>query len=117
MEAKLFHKYDVQLKASGGPRSEREELLDLFMARVNGDRQKAGYPAWPIGRFLRMFKGWKTEELYPLYKRCMGADKFGALLKWELEQRKSDRDIRPKEEATEPLHVGSNWEQSGCSHS
>ena len=55
-----------------------------------------------------MFTGWKTEELRPLYKRCLGVGRFGGLLKWELEQRKSDRDIRPKEAIVEPQRIGSN---------
>ena len=90
--AKVLATIERPTSKPAGPRSARDEMIDHFIARVNGDRKRAGWPAWPIGRFLRMFKGWKTEELYPLYRRCLAGRQFGSILKLELENRKAKRD-------------------------
>jgi hypothetical protein len=71
-------------KKSGEPRTQREELLDKFLSKLNPDREKAGFPPYSHARLARMLKGMTTQQLYILFRECDQARSFGGLLKWKL---------------------------------
>lgn len=63
--------------ALGAPRSEREEMLSKFLARLNQDRD--GREPVTMGQLVKKLKGRKAPQLYELFRECEGAKKFGAL--------------------------------------
>lgn len=71
------------------PRNERDEMLDLFLARLNAGRVADGFPKLSYARLAKMLEGIQTGELYPLYKECDQAKSFGGLLNWKLKQRQA----------------------------
>lgn len=72
-------------KKKGEPRTQREELLDKFLSRLNTDRVKAGYQPLTFPRLARMLKGFSDHQLHTLYRECETGRSFGALLKWKLD--------------------------------
>lgn len=70
----------------GQPRCNREELTTKFQVRLNEDRKKAGYKPYSYPHVAKMFKGLTETAMTRLYDDCLGADAFGALLKWKLNQ-------------------------------
>ncbi len=64
------------LKSSNkAPRSERDELVGIFLARLNADRGK--YAPLTASRLGMMLAHVKTSELYFFLKKCEGAGSFG----------------------------------------
>jgi hypothetical protein len=76
---------------AGLPRNERDEMLDLFVARLNVDNVRDGYPRASHPRVAKMLEGIPTGDLHAIYKKCSTARKFGALLRYELKPRTVDR--------------------------
>lgn len=69
---------------TGRPRSQRDELLDKFTARLNASRIADGYPKLTHARVAKMLAGRDEPELYRLYSRCETYRSFGAGLHYEL---------------------------------
>ena len=65
----------------GAPRSERDELLNMFCDRLNPDRVKDGYQPYSPSRLAKILKdaGFKQFDWLPLYKSCDRARSFGRL--------------------------------------
>jgi len=68
----------------GKPRSEREEQLDIFLARLNASRITDGYPKLTHARLAKMLERIPTGDLYAIYKKCETYRSFGAGLNFEL---------------------------------
>ena len=62
-----------------GARSEREELVERFRVRLNGAREKAGFPAIePIRMSVTLSRySKKLFALYALYGQCEEAEQSG----------------------------------------
>lgn len=73
----------------GEPRSERDEQLEIFLARLNASRVSDGFPKYTYGRLGTMLKraGYKSDDLYALAKRCDGYRSFGAGFHHQLKPR------------------------------
>lgn len=70
-------------------RSERDELLQRFLDRVNPTRVRDGFAPYTHGRLARMVSaaGYETADLHRLFKECDGAAHFSKLFHWKLRQR------------------------------
>lgn len=66
------------------PRNEREEQLDIYLARLNASRIKDGYPKLSYARLAKMLEGIPTGDLHAIYKKCETYRSFGAGLNYEL---------------------------------
>jgi hypothetical protein len=65
--------------------SERGELLDKFLERLNPSRIQAGYKPYNHARLSVMLQHLKTDELYPFYRQCEQAGiPFSAFFHWSL---------------------------------
>lgn len=60
-----------------GRATERGELLDTFLARLNPARQRAGYRPLAYGRLAYLLTGIKTTDLYALLSICNDAERRG----------------------------------------
>ncbi len=74
----------------GLPRNERDEMLDLFVARLNADNVRDGYPKTTHPRVAKMLEGIPTADLHAIFKKCSTYRKFGAGLRFELKPRTED---------------------------
>lgn len=70
---------------TGEPRSNRDALLNDFLARLNPDREKKGMEPFTPARVAKMLKdgGYDEASWHGLYKSCSRARSFGALF-WSL---------------------------------
>ena len=68
----------------GLPRSERDEMLELFLARLNAARIVDGLPKMTHARLATSLKGIPTGDLFPFYKQCEGARHFSRFFWWSL---------------------------------
>jgi hypothetical protein len=66
-----------------GPRHEREEMLDMFLARLNPSRVKEGYEPLDHAALGTIFTGVPTADLFPFYRTCETAKSFGGMF-WYL---------------------------------
>jgi len=90
IDTSLFTKYQtIQEKKKGEPRTQREELIESIMHRLNTDRAKGGFTQLTYPRVAKMFKGMSDSDIYILKTQCEQAKCFGALLKWKLDQLKA----------------------------
>ena len=66
---------------SGQPRSERDELLDAFLSRLNPDRLKDGYQPYTHAHLAKKLKaaGYTDADYYGLFNSCERARSFGRL--------------------------------------
>lgn len=69
------------------PRSQRDEMLELFVAKLNAGNISDGYPKTTIPRVAKMLAGIPTGDLFAIYKKCETYRKFGAGLRYELKPR------------------------------
>lgn len=69
------------------PRSEREEVLQKFLERLNHSRKEAGIPPMSYGRLAKIFTGVPTSDLYPFYKTCEGARSFSRFFWWRVNKK------------------------------
>lgn len=73
---------------SGEPRSERDEMLDKFLARLNHSRVAAGFTKLTPSRVAGLLKGMDTCDMLVLYKECDQAQSFGGLFWFKVKGRK-----------------------------
>ena len=73
----------------GKPRSEREELLELFLHRLNAARILENYPKLTHGRLAKALQGVPTGDLYPFYKQCDQARHFSRFFWWSLKPKEA----------------------------
>lgn len=66
------------------PRSQRDEMLELFVAKLNAGNISDGYPKTSFPRVAKMLEGIPTGDLFAIYKKCETYRKFGAGLRYEL---------------------------------
>lgn len=64
--------------------SERAELLEKFLNRLNPPRVEAGYKPLSAARLGMMLAHVPTEDLYPFYRECEQAKSFGKLFHYKL---------------------------------
>lgn len=72
----------------GLPRSEREEMLELFLHRLNAARVLENYPKLTHPRLAKALQGVPTGDLYPFYKQCEAARHFSRFFWWSLKPQK-----------------------------
>lgn len=58
-------------------RTERGDLLDTFLARLNPPRVKEGYKPLTYGRLSYLLTAVPTKDLYALQARCDDAERHG----------------------------------------
>lgn len=69
--------------------SERGELLDKFLARLNPARKADGYREYSHARIATMLAHIPTEDLYAFLRACETSDiPFGAKFHYELKVKK-----------------------------
>ena len=66
------------------PRNERDEFLELFVAKLNAGNIADGYPKTTYGRVAKMLEGIPTGDLHAVFQKCCTYRKFGAGLRYEL---------------------------------
>jgi hypothetical protein len=66
------------------PRNARDEMLELFVDRINAGNIADGFPEASFGRVAKMLEGIPTGDLYALFQKCQTYRKFGAGLRHEL---------------------------------
>ncbi len=76
--------------------TERGELMQFFMERLNVGRRKDGYPALTMGRMARLLSATPTKDLYYLKKICEEAKDFSKKFWWEINPKKHEK--KPDEE-------------------
>ncbi len=79
--------FQIRKRRPGEPRSERDELLDVFVARLNAGNIADGYPKTTHARVAKMLAHIPTGDLYDVYRKCDTYRKFGAGLRTELKPR------------------------------
>lgn len=57
--------------------SERGDLSDTILGRLNPSRARAGYPPITYGRLAYLLTGIPTKDLYALISRCDDAERRG----------------------------------------
>jgi hypothetical protein len=73
--ATLFGKY--QKVPDKRHRSERGDLLETFLLRLNPCRKAKGYQPISHGRLAYLLTGIPTKDLYALLSRCNNAERRG----------------------------------------
>jgi hypothetical protein len=88
----LFGKY--QKAPDKRRRSERSDLLETFLSRLNPGRKAKGYDPLTYGRLAYLLTGIKTADLYYLLSVCTDAERrgypFSAIFWKELKPKKQD---------------------------
>jgi len=64
--------------------SERAEMLEKFLTKMNPDRIASGYKPITPARIGVMLAHVPTSDLFPFFKECEQAKSFGALFHWKL---------------------------------
>ena len=59
--------------------SERGELIERFVTRLNASRVAGGYKALGAGYYASKMSHIATEDLYPFYKKLESARSFSSL--------------------------------------
>jgi hypothetical protein len=75
MDRTLFGKYEKPPKKTR--HTERGDLYDQILGRLNPGRQKAGYKPVTPARLAYLLTGIPTKELYALISRCDDAERRG----------------------------------------
>jgi hypothetical protein len=90
--ATLFRKY--QKVPDKRHRSERGDLVEIFLSRLNPGRKAKGYPLLSHGRLAYLLTGIKTADLYYLLSVCNDAERrgypFSAIFWRELKPKQSN---------------------------
>jgi hypothetical protein len=73
--ASLFGAY--QQPSEKRNRTERGDLLEAFLSRLNPGRKAKGYPPLSHGRLAYLLTGIKTADLYYLLSVCNDAERRG----------------------------------------
>jgi hypothetical protein len=71
----LFGKLPVRSKKAR--ETERGDLLDIFLARLNPPRKSAGYRPITHARLAYRLTGIRTGDLYSLLSKCNDAERRG----------------------------------------
>lgn len=87
LPASFLLDFQPRARKKGEPRSERDELLGIFVAKLNAGNIADGYPKTTHARVAKMLEGIPTGDLYATFKRCSEYRKFGAGLRYELKPR------------------------------
>ena len=66
------------------PRNPRDEMLELFVERLNAGNVADGFPKVGFGRVAKLLEGIPTGDLFALFQKCQTYRKFGAGLRHEL---------------------------------
>lgn len=75
MDHTLFGKYQKSAKAKR--RSERGDIYDTILGRLNPDRKRKGMPPIGYGRLAYLLTGIPTKDLYALISKCNDAETRG----------------------------------------
>jgi hypothetical protein len=85
----FLEKFRPRARKKGEPRSEREELLGVFLAKLNAQRIADGFPKLTYGRLARVLQHVPTEDLYAFYRQCDAARHFGKFFWWSLKPKEA----------------------------
>jgi len=69
-------------------RTERGELMEYFIKKLNKDRKKDGMPPITMPRMGRILQGIPTKDLYYLKSVCDDAPNFSKKFWWEINPEK-----------------------------
>lgn len=83
MERELFDLSRFTVKENNRG-SQRGDMLDKFLAKLNPSRIAAGYKPLTHARLSMMLSHLHTDQLYPFYKDCQRAKNFSAYFHWSL---------------------------------
>lgn len=64
--------------------SERGELLEKFVKRINQSRKNTGYRPYPVAYIAKLMAYIPTSELYAFYKKLEQSNNFVALWHWHV---------------------------------
>jgi len=70
--------------------SERGDLMQYFMDRLNPYRRQDGFPPLTYPRMGKILQGLTTRDLYYLKSRCDDAKSFSKTFWWLLDTKKHD---------------------------
>jgi hypothetical protein len=76
--------------------TERGELLQYFVERINPGRKYDGYPPLTIARMARTLVGIPTKDLYYLKRICEEAKDFSKKFWWEVDPKKHEKEEENK---------------------
>jgi hypothetical protein len=71
---KLFENLPKPIKAAA---SERGEIFDTILSRINPNRVRQGYKPLTHGRLAYLLTGIPTKDLYALVSKCDDAERRG----------------------------------------
>lgn len=87
-------KRDKATRLDGGVeprRTERGELMQYFIERLNPARIKDGYAPLTMGRMARLLLATPTKDLYYLKSICDEAKDFSKKFWWEINPKKHEQ--------------------------
>jgi hypothetical protein len=82
------YKLPTVVQKKSGARSERDELLDKFLDKLNSARVSGGFAPLSHPRVAKLLKGMDTQAMYALYRECDQAKSFGGLFWFKVKGRK-----------------------------
>ncbi len=78
-------------------KTERGEMMQYFLDRINPDRIATGRKPYTMGRMGKMLEAIPTKDLYALKSRCDKAKTFGSTFHFELNPQKFEGRPKPWE--------------------
>lgn len=85
-----LQKFQSESREQHKPRTEREELLDKFLMKLNPPRQQAGMKLITYPHLASLLKAVPTSDLYPFFNECDKARNFSSLFWWKLKPKPSE---------------------------
>ena len=73
--------------------SERGDLLDKFLVRIEATRKANGFAKLGIKRLATMLAHIPTDQLYPFYQDCERAKSFTAYFHWSIKNQSSEKSV------------------------
>jgi len=72
----------IHLENKRSRRTERGDLIERFMDRINSDRDGVKYKKLTIQRIAHLLSLYKTSDLYILEKKCLDSKNYSATWWW-----------------------------------
>ena len=84
----FIEKYRPRRRQIGTPRTQREDLIQQFLDRLNPDQLKDGRKPYTYGQMAKRFQGLTDQRLYQLFQECSSptVKSFGAMMTYKLKQ-------------------------------
>ena len=85
ISSSYLNKFKVDSNLRG---SQRSEMIEKFLKRINPDRERGGYKPLTPAALNRMISHISTDQLYPFYKDCERANHFSKYFFWSIRAQK-----------------------------